>query len=89
MRLVLDHVQAVASLAPMFSAEELARFEGPVLVLAGGADIVFPGVPTIARAKQVIRNLDAILVPDANHIDLRFYQPPLLDRIREFLAQPT
>lgn len=86
MRLVMEHVDVRPDLGPRFRPEELARLDAPVLVVAGGRDVLFPGARLVRRAREVIPGLhDAVLVPEAGHLDPGFAQGPVMDRVRAFL----
>lgn len=88
MGLLMEHVAMRPDLGPLFRAEELARLEAPVLVVAGGRDVLFPGARLVRRAREVIPNLrDAILVPEAGHLHPGFVQGPVMERVRTFLAE--
>ncbi|MDX1648343.1 MAG: alpha/beta hydrolase [Myxococcota bacterium] len=93
MRLVTRHAGLGTDLGPLFRKGELARLEAPVLVVAGGRDPLFPGARLIRRARRVIPTLrDAILVPEAGHLDPAFAAGPVMERVRAFLEgadEPT
>jgi pimeloyl-ACP methyl ester carboxylesterase len=85
---VMKHVDVGVNLGPLFSAEDLAGLEAPVLVVAGGRDVLYPGAHMVRRAEEVIRSLrDVILLPDANHISIELVSGPAMERVRAFLAE--
>ena len=66
---------------------ELDGLSAPVLLIAGGADVMFPGERLVVRARELLPNLAEVhLVPDAGHIDVRYFMGELLDRIGGFLS---
>ena len=88
MLLIHTHVASTTGPGPLFSAKDLARFEAPVLLVAGARDVIFPGDRVAVRARQVIKNLrEVILLPGANHLHAGLVQGPVVERIREFLAE--
>lgn len=90
MRSMLAHVAVRTDLGPLFRPEELARLEAPVLVVAGGRDVLFPGERLVRRAREILPNLrDAVLVPEAGHLHAGFVAGPVMERVRAFLAEPA
>jgi len=53
---------------PLFTDVELRRLTMPVLTIAGARDALLPSTKTIARLEKLLRNLTAILLPDAGHV---------------------
>ncbi len=87
MGLVFKHVRSMMNLGAHLTAEELRELTAPVMLLAAGRDVLFPGAPMIRRAEQIIPTLaETILEPEANHIHLDFYFGPAMQRVREFLS---
>jgi pimeloyl-ACP methyl ester carboxylesterase len=83
----LAEIDEPMRLGPPFTASELAGFTAPVLIIAAGEDVLFPGTAAAARARAVLPGpREAIVVPDANHVDLRFFFGPLIEEARAFLA---
>lgn len=82
----IRHVKGGPSLGPLFSVEELAGWDAPVFLVAGGADPIFPGEPLVAGARRVLRGpLTVELIPDAGHLSAQFVGGPILDRATAFL----
>lgn len=74
-------------LAPLFSAADFEGFEVPVMVVGGGEDVIFDGRELIARARAIVPSLvEAVLIPEANHIHMRLFRGPEIDRVAAFLA---
>lgn len=88
MGVVMNHVESMVNLGPLFSAEELAGLRAPVLLVVGGRDVVFPGDRIARRARAVIRNLrDVIVLPEAGHSHPDLASDAVLSRIASFLAE--
>jgi pimeloyl-ACP methyl ester carboxylesterase len=86
--LVLKHVETDTRRGSLFSADDLAGLEAPVLVVAGGRDVIHPGKRVARHARAVIPNLrDVILVPEAGHIHFEAPGGPVMTRVAEFLAE--
>ena len=86
MALVFEHVRTMMNLGVHLEAEELRELTAPVMLLAAGRDVLFPGAAMIRRAEQLLPTLvETILAPEANHIHLDFYIGPAMQRVREFL----
>ncbi len=89
MRLVLGAIRDPFHLAgPLFTPSEVAPFQAPILVGAGGSDTIFPGEALLDRARAVLPGLsETVLLPDANHIHLDWvFDGPFLDAARPFLG---
>jgi len=72
---------------PVVEAEALARFSAPVFLVAGGADVIFPGREVIERAAEVLPELAAtMLLPGVNHVHADLVGGEVLTRIRRFLT---
>lgn len=52
---------------PLLRAEDVAAFEGPVLVMAGDRDVSFPGDALVTRAKELFANAETHLIADCKH----------------------
>lgn len=86
MQRVLRHATGADPAAPLITSAELAAFHAPALVIAGGRDVLFPGEPLLARAREAFPGpLEAIFVPDAGHLDPRWFSGESFDRLRAFL----
>lgn len=84
----LDHVRAIADRGPMFTAEDLAGFTAPVLLVAAGRDVVFPGEPAVARARALLRGLaDVVFLPAAGHVHPEVVGEEVARRVGAFLAE--
>jgi len=65
---------------------ELDGLVAPVLLIAGGVDVMFPGAALVERARQLLPSLAEVhLLEDAGHIDARYFMGELLQRIGWFL----
>ena len=85
---MMEHVKVDPNLGPFLTAPELAGFEAPVLLLAGGADVLFPGERLVHRAREILPNLrEVIFEPGAGHIHVGFLIGPHMDTIRAFLVE--
>lgn len=68
-----------------YSDEELRGVKNPTLLLIGQQESLYDPVPALARAKKLIPNIQAELIPQASH-DLPVSQPETVNRkILEFL----
>jgi pimeloyl-ACP methyl ester carboxylesterase len=80
--LALKHVEPRFGQGPLFSAPDLARLKVPVLVVAGGRDLIHPGDRVAARAREVLPTLrELILVPETGHIHFEAPGGPVMKRI--------
>ncbi len=60
------------------------------VLLAGGADVLFPGERLVHRAREILPNLrEVIFEPDAGHIHVGFVIGPHMDRVRAFLVEES
>jgi pimeloyl-ACP methyl ester carboxylesterase len=85
---VMKHVQRIVTMGPLFSAKDLAGLEAPVLLVAAGRDVVFPGDRVVQGAKEVIRNLrDIVFLPEAGHTHPELVGGPVMKRLCAFLAE--
>lgn len=85
---VYRHVRLDPRLPRLAMAEELARFRGPVLVLAAADDVFFPGRAVVARAREIIPNLAAAeCLEGSRHIPSPVTFANINERIAAFLAQ--
>ncbi len=65
---------------------ELARISCPTLVLLGSGEMIYDPDAAAARARRVIRSVDAEVIPDVGHL-LGLERPDLINpRIAAFLA---
>lgn len=84
---LLRSVDAGPRFGRLLGDRELAGLTAPVMLLAGGADVMFPGLDMVARARALLPNLAEVhLLEDAGHIDVRYFMGDLLERLRTFLA---
>ena len=68
--------------------DELQSIEVPTLVLIGAEEILYDPEAAISRSRLLMPNVDARIVPDANHL-LPMERPGFVDAaIEEFLASP-
>ena len=66
---------------------ELDGLEAPVLLIAGGVDVMFPGEALVGRARELLPRLAEVhLVEDAGHIDARYFMGELLERMGAFFG---
>jgi pimeloyl-ACP methyl ester carboxylesterase len=69
-----------------YTDEELRGVTNPTLLLIGQQETLYDPVPALARAKKLIPNIRAELIPQASH-DLPVSQPEAVNRrILEFLT---
>jgi pimeloyl-ACP methyl ester carboxylesterase len=77
-------------LGPLFGPEDFAGFEVPVMIIAGGEDAIFDGRELLRRAEVIVPSLvEGSLIPEANHVHLRLFRGPEIDRATAFLARST
>jgi pimeloyl-ACP methyl ester carboxylesterase len=68
-----------------YKDEELRSVKNPTLLLIGQQEALYDAVPALTRAKQLIPDIQAELIPQAGH-DLPISQPETVNsRILEFL----
>jgi 2-hydroxy-6-oxonona-2,4-dienedioate hydrolase len=83
----MRHVRSAANLGTPLGAQELARLRAPVLLVAAGRDVIFPGALGVARARQCLPDLrDVVMIEHAGHIHPDLVAPPVVARIRDFLS---
>ena len=74
-------------LPTMFTDDELRQIKAPTLLLIGGKEVIYDPEVAVNRAKQLIPNIEAEVVPNASH-GLPLEQAKLVnERILEFLTQ--
>jgi pimeloyl-ACP methyl ester carboxylesterase len=84
----MKHVTHPASPGPPFRAADLRNLQAPVLIVAGGKDVLFPGDRVVRRAQAVIPSLEeAVLVPDAGHVHFVRPDDHAGQRVQVFLAE--
>jgi 2-hydroxy-6-oxonona-2,4-dienedioate hydrolase len=84
---LLRSVHAGPRFGRLLDDGELDGMRAPVLLIAGGADVIFPGELLVARARELLPNLtEAHLLPDAGHIDVRYFIGDLLQRMAAFVG---
>jgi pimeloyl-ACP methyl ester carboxylesterase len=71
----------------VFSDRELQTLEMPVLLLFGEDEVMYDAAKALARARQLIRNLEGDLIPNCRH-EMCFSQRRIVDsRARKFLKE--
>ena len=74
-------------LPTVFADGELRQIKAPTLLLIGGKEVIYDPEVAVNRAKQLIPNIEAEVVPNASH-GLPLEQAELVnERILEFLNQ--
>ncbi|MHB0871639.1 MAG: alpha/beta fold hydrolase [Chloroflexota bacterium] len=83
-----DHVKVEPQMPRIATAEDLAGFDAPTLVLAAERDIFFLGRAVLARARRIFPNLVAgELLAGSGHYPFHATMRRMNDRIREFLQR--
>lgn len=83
----LDHVRTVADRGPLVGPEDLAGFTAPVLLVAAGRDVVFPGAAAVERARALLRGpLEVVFLPEAGHVHPQVVGEEVARRVAAFLA---
>jgi len=79
---------SINSFAPhVFSDEELRRIRMPVLLLIGDHEVIYDPGQVIRRATRLVANLQAVVVPNANH-SAQYTAPEFVNSvILDFLSQ--
>jgi|WetSurSiteA1Bulk_404760.scaffolds.fasta_scaffold02434_5 pimeloyl-ACP methyl ester carboxylesterase len=81
----MTNIKRVSFMRPVFTGEELKRMSVPVLLLIGDHEIMYEPRKALDCAIRLFPNLQAELIPNANHI-LNSDQPELINaRILRFL----
>jgi pimeloyl-ACP methyl ester carboxylesterase len=82
--------QQTLRVAPaVFSDEQLRSMRVPTLLLIGDHEVIFDSAMALARARRLIADLEADLVPHSSH-DVCFSQHRLVDaRVLSFLKRKT
>jgi pimeloyl-ACP methyl ester carboxylesterase len=62
----------------IFSDGELRSLKTPVLLLIGQQEVIYDPLRSIERAKRLVPNIQARLVPEASH-DLAYFQAKIVD----------
>lgn len=84
---LLAHVDSGPRFGRLLDDGELDGLTAPVLLVAGGADVMFPGELLVSRARELLPGLSEVhLVEDAGHIDVRWFMGELPERMAAFLA---
>ncbi|TVR75362.1 MAG: alpha/beta hydrolase [Marinilabiliales bacterium] len=66
---VFKHVDVKAEMPRNAREDELARFNGPVMVIAAGRDVMFPGRKVLKRAEKIFANLERpVLLDESSHM---------------------
>lgn len=69
-RLSFENVCVKAGMPSNVKIEDMKNYRSPTLLIAGKKDIMFPGEKVIARAKQLIPNLNHYLMEDSGHLSI-------------------
>lgn len=73
----------------VFSDEELGALHLPVLLLIGEDEVIYDAAAAVARARRLVPDLEAELVPECGH-DITFSQHEIVDaRVLAFLDEGT
>ena len=90
MYLAIKHFRyAPGSYPSVFSDDELRQVRVPTLLLIGDGEVVYNPKSALARAKRLIPEIEADLVPGAGHL-LIMEEPALVNqRILDFLGRHT
>jgi pimeloyl-ACP methyl ester carboxylesterase len=71
----------------VFSDKELCSIQNPVLLLVGDHEVIYRPEEAIRRAARLVPNLEAVIVPHANH-SAQYTAPEFVNgKILEFLAE--
>jgi pimeloyl-ACP methyl ester carboxylesterase len=82
----MENMRRVSFMRPMFTDEELRRITAPILLLIGDREIMYEPQKALDSATQLIPNLQAELIPNANHM-LNSDQPKEVNaHVLKFLA---
>ncbi len=66
---VFKHVDVKAEMPRNARKDELARFNAPVMVIAAGSDVIFPGRKVLTRAEEIFANLERpVLLDESSHM---------------------
>lgn len=71
------HCQGEAN-PDIFSDEALRRLHTPTLLLIGQQEVIYDPVASVERARRLIPNIEAHLIPESSH-DMACYQAGLVD----------
>lgn len=83
---VFRHVKVERRLPKLATREELARFDAPVMVIAGENDLFFPAEKVLPRAREVIPNLVASeRLEGSGHFPSRRGLARVNELVRDFL----
>lgn len=84
---VLRHAHGAEPPAPSVDAAAVAGFGGPVWVVGGGQDVLFPGAAVLAQAQRVFRGeVTPVWVADGGHLDPRYFGGSVFEQMRGFLG---
>ena len=73
----------------VFSEEELRNFKKPTLLLIGENEVIYPAAKAIAYAKKCITNLEAHVIPGANHSFTLEHADIINEHMTRFLSDRT
>ncbi len=88
MRTTFHHVSVNPNMPSNVKTEEISSFNSPVLLLAGELDALFPGKQVIERAKHILPNVEAHLLPGCGHLYYTSFERKqfIQETIRTFLS---
>jgi pimeloyl-ACP methyl ester carboxylesterase len=71
----------------LFSDKELRSVQVPALLLIGDHEVIYKPEAAVHRASRLIQDLEAVIIPNANH-SAQYTAPDFVNRkILEFLSK--
>ena len=67
-RLIADSFNPIMETMPIFSDEDLCRLTMPVLLIAGGQDVLLDSRKTVERMQALLPGANLRFLPDAGHV---------------------
>jgi len=67
-RTSFHHVKVNPNMPSSIEREDLAHYQAPTLLIAGENDVLFPGEKVIARAKEIIPNVETHILQNCGHL---------------------
>jgi pimeloyl-ACP methyl ester carboxylesterase len=87
MEMTTRHTKTHLLFPTVFGDDELRQIKAPTLLVLGEEEIIYDPRAALARARRLIPDLKATLVPDASHLLTMQWPAVVNGRVLEFLGQ--
>jgi pimeloyl-ACP methyl ester carboxylesterase len=80
-----QHIRTRIPFRPAFSDSEFGKLKTPVLLLIGEREAMYDARPAVDRARQLIPNIEAEIIPNAGHMLSTDQPEAVISRVMQFL----